>query len=195
MSREEKKMKTKNAIVYYAVELFKRKGFENVTVEEITQACGIAKGTFFNYFAKKEHVLLHVADSYSALLGKIMERHREGSLKQRLFKIFGELITIYSDHSSLLRLALAETVKAAIEGKEQAANLAILQEKIGGMIEEAVQSRSLQLRTDSDTIASLLVGILLHTLMMDSGAMDKRTLTEIFKLRMDAVWEGIGHED
>ncbi|XOS92284.1 TetR/AcrR family transcriptional regulator [Brevibacillus laterosporus] len=37
-----------------ALKLFKEKGFENVTVEEITKACGIAKGTFYNYFPKKK---------------------------------------------------------------------------------------------------------------------------------------------
>ncbi|MDP4097126.1 TetR/AcrR family transcriptional regulator [Paenibacillus sp. P96] len=194
MLREVKKKKTKDTIVYHAVELFKQKGFENVTVEEITQACGIAKGTFFNYFAKKEHVLLHVADSYSTLLGKITERHQEGKLKPRLLSIFGELLTIYSDHSGLLRLALAETVKVAIEGKEQAANLIILQERIRGVIEEAVRDGSFRPRTDSDTAASILVAILLHTLMMYSGEIDKQTIIESFKRGMDAVWEGIANE-
>jgi len=40
-----------------AVELFSRKGFAQTTVEEITTAADVGKGTFFNYFPSKEHVL------------------------------------------------------------------------------------------------------------------------------------------
>ncbi|WP_420481884.1 TetR/AcrR family transcriptional regulator [Cohnella zeiphila] len=45
MLREPRKKKTKELIVRTAVQLFKDKGYDNVTVEEITQLCGIAKGT------------------------------------------------------------------------------------------------------------------------------------------------------
>ena len=40
-----------------AMELFSCKGFDQTTVEEITRAADVGKGTFFNYFPTKEHVL------------------------------------------------------------------------------------------------------------------------------------------
>jgi len=40
-----------------AVQLFSQRGFQKVTVEEITEAADVGKGTFFNYFKGKEHVL------------------------------------------------------------------------------------------------------------------------------------------
>jgi AcrR family transcriptional regulator len=40
-----------------AVELFARKGFTETTVEDITNAADVGKGTFFNYFPSKEHIL------------------------------------------------------------------------------------------------------------------------------------------
>src|SRR5690606_18830503 len=116
------------------------KGFHQVTVEEITAACGIAKGTFFNYFPKKEHILLEIGDSHLPLLTQIIDRYREGDLKARLLGIFRELIDIYADHSELLRLALAETVSTAIRTEREAANLAVMQESIRRIIEEAAAS-------------------------------------------------------
>src|SRR5215813_13596486 len=41
-----------------ALDLFARKGFANTTVEDITEAADVGKGTFFNYFPSKDHILL-----------------------------------------------------------------------------------------------------------------------------------------
>src|SRR5882762_7731531 len=41
-----------------ALDLFAQKGFTSTTVEQITEAADVGKGTFFNYFPSKEHVLL-----------------------------------------------------------------------------------------------------------------------------------------
>ncbi len=44
-------------IMRAAVEVFSEKGLEAATVEDITRAAGVAKGTFYLYFVSKEHLL------------------------------------------------------------------------------------------------------------------------------------------
>src|SRR6202521_3700357 len=41
-----------------ALDLFAQKGFAETTVEDITEAADVGKGTFFNYFPSKDHILL-----------------------------------------------------------------------------------------------------------------------------------------
>src|SRR5260370_41803988 len=41
-----------------ALQLFAEKGFAETTVEDITNAADVGKGTFFNYFPSKDHILL-----------------------------------------------------------------------------------------------------------------------------------------
>ena len=41
-----------------ALQLFAEKGFVEATVEDITEAADVGKGTFFNYFPSKDHILL-----------------------------------------------------------------------------------------------------------------------------------------
>src|SRR6266403_1117795 len=41
-----------------ALDLFAEKGFAETTVEDITEAADVGKGTFFNYFPSKDHILL-----------------------------------------------------------------------------------------------------------------------------------------
>ncbi|GAB1482619.1 hypothetical protein MASR2M78_14350 [Treponema sp.] len=50
--------KTKNAIMESALSLFKEKGFDAVTIEEITQKAGVAKGSFYTYFATKSDIIV-----------------------------------------------------------------------------------------------------------------------------------------
>src|SRR5262245_49625762 len=45
-----------------ALGLFAQKGFAETTVEDITNAADVGKGTFFNYFPSKEHILLAFSD-------------------------------------------------------------------------------------------------------------------------------------
>jgi len=47
-----------------------RAGLANVTVEDITEAADVGKGTFFNYFKSKDHVLGVMAEIQ---LGKVRE--------------------------------------------------------------------------------------------------------------------------
>ena len=56
--RKEKAIQTKNALFAAAIELFKEKGYHNVTVDEIAKRAGTAKGTFYIYFENKSKVIV-----------------------------------------------------------------------------------------------------------------------------------------
>jgi len=45
-----------------AIRIFAKRGFHETTIEEITEAADVGKGTFFNYFPSKEHLLTAFGD-------------------------------------------------------------------------------------------------------------------------------------
>jgi AcrR family transcriptional regulator len=53
-----------------ALHLFAERGFAATTVEDITNAADVGKGTFFNYFPSKDHILLAFGEMQ---LGKLEE--------------------------------------------------------------------------------------------------------------------------
>lgn len=55
--RARHKAELRSRILRAALDLFARQGFFATTVEQITEAADVGKGTFFNYFPSKEHVL------------------------------------------------------------------------------------------------------------------------------------------
>ena len=55
--RERRREETRECIFRAALKLFAERGVFATTVEDITEAADVGKGTFFNYFPSKEHVL------------------------------------------------------------------------------------------------------------------------------------------
>ena len=61
--RERKKLETEQKLVKAAMELVSTHGVFDVTVEQITERADVGKGTFFNYFPTKEHLLASIFQS------------------------------------------------------------------------------------------------------------------------------------
>jgi AcrR family transcriptional regulator len=59
--RERKKLETREALLEAAAALFHARGYDETTIEEITDKADVAKGTFFNYFSSKEELLSELA--------------------------------------------------------------------------------------------------------------------------------------
>ena len=68
--RQRRAAETRVRLFRSALQLFAERGFANVTVEDITEAADVGKGTFFNYFESKDHVLGVMAEIQ---LGKVRE--------------------------------------------------------------------------------------------------------------------------
>ena len=71
--RERKKIKTKSEILRAARHLFEEKGYEDTSIEDITEKSDVSKGTFFNYFTNKEGILLAIAEDEVEDLEELIE--------------------------------------------------------------------------------------------------------------------------
>jgi AcrR family transcriptional regulator len=56
--RERRCAEIRERLFNASLNLFAQKGFAETTVEDITEAADVGKGTFFNYFPSKDHILL-----------------------------------------------------------------------------------------------------------------------------------------
>lgn len=63
-------METKKKLLAAAKRLIGERGLADVAVEEITGACGVAKGTFYTYFKKKEDIVFELSEE---MFGEILE--------------------------------------------------------------------------------------------------------------------------
>lgn len=67
--------RTKNKIMDSALELFKERGFDSVTIEEITNHAGVAKGSFYTYFSTKSDIIVDEFWKIDAYYAEYSERN------------------------------------------------------------------------------------------------------------------------
>lgn len=66
--RQRRSAEIRERLFRAALDLFARKGFAETTVEDITDAADVGKGTFFNHFPSKDHILLAFGEMQIAKL-------------------------------------------------------------------------------------------------------------------------------
>ena len=74
--RQRRSAETRERLFRAALELFASKGFLQTTVEDITEAADVGKGTFFNYFPSKDHILIAFGEMQLAKLEASIEDAR-----------------------------------------------------------------------------------------------------------------------
>src|SRR5215831_19426932 len=83
--RERNSAERRERLFRSALELFARKGFAETTVEDITNAADLGKGTFFNYFPSKEHILLAFGEMQLGKLQIAFEEMRSQNVPVPVF--------------------------------------------------------------------------------------------------------------
>jgi AcrR family transcriptional regulator len=83
--RERRSADTRERLFRAALKLFADKGFTETTVEDITNAADVGKGTFFNYFPSKEHILIAFSDMQLSKLQTTVDQMREKAEPMRSF--------------------------------------------------------------------------------------------------------------
>src|SRR5215469_18885457 len=83
--RERHSAERRERLFRSALKLFAQKGFAETTVEDITNAADLGKGTFFNYFPSKEHILLAFGEMQLGKLRAAFEEMRSNNVPVPVF--------------------------------------------------------------------------------------------------------------
>lgn len=110
--RESNKKKIREALFAEGLRLFSEKGIQHTTVNDIVQAVGIARGTFYNYFDD-------VQSLFEALIESINRRIQE-NVKENRKKADSIYAYLYSTFKSYLDFVSAPQMKE-FHTKNQAA--------------------------------------------------------------------------
>lgn len=88
--REQKKRKTKAAIIEAAVTLFGERGYENTTIAALAETAGVGKGTIYSYFRSKNEILLAFCEGELAYIHEEirLKLTPEASLQDKMLLLF-----------------------------------------------------------------------------------------------------------
>jgi AcrR family transcriptional regulator len=103
---------TRERILRAALDLFARQGFFATTVEQITEAADVGKGTFFNYFRTKEHVLAGFGELQLTKVRAAMGRAPSGPVRLVLRDLLHELAKEPGRSPALVRSLLVANLSS-----------------------------------------------------------------------------------
>jgi AcrR family transcriptional regulator len=103
--RERKKEETKRRIFEAALTLFNEKGFDATTIDDITGRADVAKGTFFNYFPRKEAVIEYLADEWMEVAEEAAA-DRDRPATDRVRALYAVLTRAHEEHPDLSRAVM-----------------------------------------------------------------------------------------
>jgi AcrR family transcriptional regulator len=161
--RERKKQETRQRLLECAWQLFQGHGYDDTTVEEITDAADVAKGTFFNYFQTKEALLDELALWRIDLLGSHVlaaDDVPEGAVA-RIKRMVRAMAAEFSPERELPQHLFIARISAPI--RHESAH------RLGSIMHDLVQQgqASGEIRADVDAglIARLLITSAFHHFM------------------------------
>jgi AcrR family transcriptional regulator len=113
--RERRRLETRERIYRAALRIFAQRGYLDTTVEDITEAADVGKGTFFNYFPTKEHVLATYGDERLAAIERALKKARtpNQSVRPVLRELATDLAGQSSESPDLLRSIFAAHLSCA----------------------------------------------------------------------------------
>jgi len=101
--RERHRTEIRERLFRSALRLFAERGYMETTVEDITEAADVGKGTFFNYFQTKEHVLATFGAERLASVERALDRAKAGPVLPVLRELASDLAGHYTENAAVLR--------------------------------------------------------------------------------------------
>lgn len=157
--RQQKQAETAQRLFETALRLFMERGYHATTVEMITEAAQVAKGTFFNYFPSKDAVLGQFGQMQMERLRESIaaqEHFASKSFRDQLFFVFDNLALRVEAQPDLLQALLSEMLRnpSGLEHHEAQADL--LEALLFDLVQAAQTRGELVPDKDPKLIAALL---------------------------------------
>ncbi len=107
--RERKKERTRSDIYNAAINLFLKRGFDSVTIDDICDAADVARATFFLHFPAKETLLVEYGERANLELAAAIRAYR-GSATMSLRMALKMLAERAQRHPDVVRMVVREVI-------------------------------------------------------------------------------------
>jgi len=152
----------KEKIKQKSILLFEEQGFSETSIQDIVEALGVTKGTFYYYFKSKEQLLMDIHLSYISDLLERQERIRQKQLsnREKLTQLIALLITDIAEHGPSGKVFFREMRhlcdEHAVEVKRKREEF---RKNLEGIISDGIAQNEFRAQLEPDLIAFAILGV------------------------------------
>ncbi|EHZ6177545.1 TetR/AcrR family transcriptional regulator [Listeria monocytogenes] len=102
----------KQRIIKSAKEVFQKQGYLKTSVQDMVDAAGISKGTFYNYFTSKEELAIVIFKQEYSVLHQRLEytMAQDGAKKGNFTECLKIIIHFYTENGEILNITFSQTM-------------------------------------------------------------------------------------
>lgn len=184
-SRQLQATETRNKIYNTAFNLMTKKGFNNITIEDISKKAGVSVGAFYHYFKSKDDILYEVyqrADNY--FKDQVINKLKSDNAPDQIVEYF----QYYARYQEKTNIGFT-THLYSIENKFFLKKGRLMQTLLEGIIREGQEKNEITSSKTSEEILELLF-IVARGVIFDWGLQDgkynlEERMTDIIKLQVE----------
>jgi len=196
MQSTNKNKTTKEKIFYAAVELFAAKGYNAVSIREITNKVGIKESSLYNHFRSKESLLDEIFDYFQGRMEEIQPSNEVIDYQMSILspEMFFQQIVFEFDKKiddtmdNIFRIIFMEQFRNERARKFVVEDLLKKQEEFYFNVFQKMMDRNIIPRRDAKKMASTMNhGFFSISLEYNLTKLEKRDLKPVFKKMIDHI--------
>jgi len=166
--RNRRAAETRLRLFRSALQLVAERGFPHVTVEDITEAADVGKGTFFNYFESKNHLLATIIDVSLDRVREALELAATGkrSIQSVLRRLFQQIAKDHHGNPEVARAFMASFVGSEAVRRQLDHKTSDERRVIAQIVEIGQRCGEIDCRLNKDEVALLLQQAFMGALLM-----------------------------
>lgn len=183
--RERRKIELISRIEEVAVTLFRDKGCEETTIDDICELSDIARMTFYNHFASKQVLIQALSQKvlYAEAESQILDMMaKQTTTVERLKHFLRHLRNTFCAYSDLERTLLLAARKTSDDIDIQVSRLGNLQNQFAELFREGKARGEVTSKHSPDFLADLAIGAISHILLQWAAAEDFPVKTRLNEL-------------
>jgi AcrR family transcriptional regulator len=185
--RERKKWEAEEKILQVASSLFQTKGFEETTLEDISEGADVSRATLFNYFRTKEALAICISERVAVEVGNSLELHRRrlGSILDLLLEFFVLLAERAQNYPDVFEKASLKLARFSLPPSGKWGDM------LARFLKKGQEKGEVREDLDTHELAEIVAAIGMQCVLTWLDQQPRPSLTELLQRRMDLLWGGV----
>jgi len=194
--RNRRKAETRAQIVRSALDLLSRQEYSATTIKQITEAADIGKGTYFNYFPSKEHLLGEVGEEQLSIIQAVDENTlvKSTDAKKVFRTLFFALAKLFIDNPILARNLVLANLSNESARELMAENIKERAQCLSKLVKKGQELGSIRRDIKPEMIAYWYQHVHFGNLMY-WGLQPTKMIKDWVQFSFEQFWRSISTED
>ncbi|MCU1308588.1 MAG: transcriptional regulator [Acidobacteriaceae bacterium] len=188
--RQRRREETEQRILSAAVRLFEKQGYTSTTVEQITEAADVGKGTFFNDVPSKDHILLSLFGMLRVEFDHLEREAREVTDVRAHLRAFARRIVTAHGRPNILRNVIGIAMTEPLIGTAFESLVKRARGAVTRILEQGLRMNQVRTDVPVEILARNFQQFIFGTQVLYSINGGKEDLQEWLDTMFELFWNG-----